>query len=173
MFDFRFGDTRVTRIVEMEMPMLGATTFFPDWDGAAIEPHRHWMVPRHFDPVSGNVVINIQAFLIRTPRHTILVDTCVGEDKQRHNPAWTNAKWPWLGNLHAHGVRPEDVDFVIPGNDDALRSLRLFLSRIADAAIAGRGLRDAAQHAPPPDASAASANAAPEKPEPAPAPGTV
>ena len=67
---------------------------------------------------------------------------------------------------------PDDVDFVIPGNDDALRSLKLFLSRIADAAIAGRGLRDAAQHAPP-DASAASANAAPEKPEPTPAPASV
>lgn len=65
---------------------------------------------------------------------------------------------------------PDDVDYVIPGNDDALRSLRLFLSRIADAAIAGRGLRDAAQHAPL-DASAA--NAAPEKPEPAPAPASV
>ena len=67
---------------------------------------------------------------------------------------------------------PDDVDFVIPGNDDALRSLKLFLSRIADAAIAGRGLRDAAQHAPP-VTSAASANAAPEKPEPTPAPASV
>jgi len=69
---------------------------------------------------------------------------------------------------------PDDVDFVIPGNDDALRSLRLFLSRIADAAIAGRGLHDAAHNAPP-AASAGSANAAPAsapapaKPEPAPA----
>ena len=70
---------------------------------------------------------------------------------------------------------PDDVDFVIPGNDDALRSLRLFLSRIADAAIAGRGLRDAAQNTTP-EASADSANAAsaaPEKPEPAPTPASV
>ena len=70
---------------------------------------------------------------------------------------------------------PDDVDYVIPGNDDALRSLRLFLSRIADAAIAGRGLRDAAQNTTP-EASADSANAAsaePEKPEPAPTPASV
>ena len=67
---------------------------------------------------------------------------------------------------------PDDVDYVIPGNDDALRSLRLFLSRIADAAIAGRGVRAAAQNAPP-DASAGSATAAPEKPEPAPTPASV
>lgn len=33
---------------------------------------------------------------------------------------------------------PEGIDFVIPGNDDAIRSIRLFVSAIADAAIAGK-----------------------------------
>ena len=37
---------------------------------------------------------------------------------------------------------PDEVDFVIPGNDDALRSIRLFASRIADAVVAGRGMRE-------------------------------
>ena len=37
---------------------------------------------------------------------------------------------------------PDEVDFVIPGNDDALRSLRLFASRIADAVLNGRGVRE-------------------------------
>ncbi|MFH2093089.1 MAG: 30S ribosomal protein S2 [Pseudomonadota bacterium] len=32
---------------------------------------------------------------------------------------------------------PDDVDFVIPGNDDAIRSIRLFASSIADACIEG------------------------------------
>ena len=40
---------------------------------------------------------------------------------------------------------PDEVDFVIPGNDDALRAIRLFASRIADAIIAGRGIRESAQ----------------------------
>ncbi len=40
---------------------------------------------------------------------------------------------------------PDDVDFVIPANDDALRSIRLFASRIGDAVMAGRGLRESAQ----------------------------
>ena len=38
---------------------------------------------------------------------------------------------------------PDEVDQVIPGNDDALRAIRLFAGRIADAVIAGRGLREA------------------------------
>ena len=33
---------------------------------------------------------------------------------------------------------PDGVDFVIPGNDDAIRSVRLFVQAIADAANAGR-----------------------------------
>ena len=39
---------------------------------------------------------------------------------------------------------PDEVDYVIPGNDDALRSIRLFASRIADAVVTGRGVRESA-----------------------------
>lgn len=37
---------------------------------------------------------------------------------------------------------PDDIDYVIPGNDDAIRSIRLFASRIADACIEGRQIYD-------------------------------
>ena len=37
---------------------------------------------------------------------------------------------------------PDEVDFVIPGNDDALRAIRLFASKIADAVTGGRGMRE-------------------------------
>ena len=39
---------------------------------------------------------------------------------------------------------PDEVDYPIPGNDDALRSIRLFASRIADAVLGGRGVRESA-----------------------------
>ena len=38
---------------------------------------------------------------------------------------------------------PDEVDWVIPGNDDALRAIRLFASKIADAVIEGRLLATA------------------------------
>ena len=38
---------------------------------------------------------------------------------------------------------PDEVDQIIPGNDDALRAIRLFASRLADAVLAGRALREA------------------------------
>ena len=53
---------------------------------------------------------------------------------------------------------PDDVDYVIPGNDDALRAIRLFVTRIADAVINGRGLKDAAEDA---DAGAGAPQVAP------------
>ena len=37
---------------------------------------------------------------------------------------------------------PDDIDFVIPGNDDAIRSIRLFTSRIADAFLEGKAIYD-------------------------------
>ena len=36
---------------------------------------------------------------------------------------------------------PEGIDYVIPGNDDALRAVRLFASRIADAVIEGQQMQ--------------------------------
>ena len=35
---------------------------------------------------------------------------------------------------------PDDIDYIIPGNDDAIRAIRLFTSRIADAYIEGKAL---------------------------------
>jgi small subunit ribosomal protein S2 len=35
---------------------------------------------------------------------------------------------------------PDEVDYVIPGNDDALRAIRLFTNKIAEAVVEGRAL---------------------------------
>ncbi|MCB1042218.1 MAG: 30S ribosomal protein S2 [Acidobacteria bacterium] len=39
---------------------------------------------------------------------------------------------------------PENIDHVIPGNDDAIRAVKLFTSRIADAILEGVSIREAA-----------------------------
>ena len=49
---------------------------------------------------------------------------------------------PVIGVLDTN-CDPDEVDVPIPGNDDALRAIRLFSSRIADAVLAGRGVREA------------------------------
>jgi small subunit ribosomal protein S2 len=61
---------------------------------------------------------------------------------------------------------PEGVDYIIPGNDDALRAVRLFASRIADAVLEGQQMLteggataevpEAAETAPPAETAATS-----------------
>ena len=76
-------------------------------------------------------------------------------------------KIPVIGIVDTN-CNPDDVDYVIPGNDDALRSIRLFLTRIADAALAGRDRRESSQSAPA--GSSPATDAAPPPPADAPAP---
>ncbi len=35
---------------------------------------------------------------------------------------------------------PDDIDYIIPGNDDAIRAIKLITSKIADAVMEGRAL---------------------------------
>jgi small subunit ribosomal protein S2 len=65
---------------------------------------------------------------------------------------------------------PDEVDFVIPGNDDALRAVRLFTSRIADAVLSGRGLRESATSEETAAESDADRQRAPRRPRPEPTP---
>jgi small subunit ribosomal protein S2 len=51
-------------------------------------------------------------------------------------------KIPVLGIVDTN-CDPDEVDYVIPGNDDALRAIRLFASKVAEAISAGRGMREA------------------------------
>ena len=37
---------------------------------------------------------------------------------------------------------PDEVDYILPGNDDAIRAIRLFAAKIADAALEGRQIRE-------------------------------
>jgi small subunit ribosomal protein S2 len=70
---------------------------------------------------------------------------------------------------------PDEVDYVIPANDDALRAIRLFAGRIADAVVAGQAFRDAGDDAAIAEAAGGEGGEAPRRkpksrPVPAPAP---
>ena len=81
--------------------------------------------------------------MTRLPDAVFVVDT--RKEKIAVDEART-LKIPVIGIVDTN-CNPDDVDYIIPGNDDALRSIRLFVTRIADAVIMGRGLREAARPA--------------------------
>jgi small subunit ribosomal protein S2 len=75
----------------------------------------------------------------RLPEAVFVVDTRheqIAVDEAR------KLKIPVIGVVDTN-CDPDQVEYVIPGNDDALRSIRLFAAGIADAVLAGRGVADA------------------------------
>jgi small subunit ribosomal protein S2 len=77
----------------------------------------------------------------RLPDAVFIVDTRkekIAVDEAR------KLKIPVIGIVDTN-CDPDEVDYVIPGNDDALRAIRLFASRIADAVVNGRAMRESRQ----------------------------
>ncbi len=114
MNDLTIGDLVVSRVVEDARALFEAARFFPDSTADAIAEARGWMGERFFDGASGCFVLAVQSYVVRTAARTILIDTCVGNHKQgRRREGWNGGNWPWLENLAAAGVQPEDVDAVV------------------------------------------------------------
>ena len=114
MTDFQIGDAAVDGVLEWAGIYRDPLEMYPDATQEAVDAHRDWLVPHSLDPETGRLIMAFRSYLIRTPRLTILVDTCVGNDKERPlRPNWHRQNWPWLDNLRAHGVTPEDIDVVM------------------------------------------------------------
>jgi len=110
----QFDDITVERCVEAEGPSFYPGFIFPDYDAGALESERDWLDPWSFDSRSGRLLMSLHSYVIRTARHTILVDTCVGNDKQRPDTSsWHMRDGNFLSELAALGVEVEEVDFVL------------------------------------------------------------
>ena len=111
---FQIGDILVDRIVEMEVPFMTPQEAFPDAPHDAIEANKHWLEPSALCPQTGMLIIAIQTWVIRTPQHLILVDTCIGCDKTNHYfDAWhQRTDDSWYLKLLEKGINPGNVDYV-------------------------------------------------------------
>jgi glyoxylase-like metal-dependent hydrolase (beta-lactamase superfamily II) len=110
----KIGEFQLSRVIEFEGPSFDPDFILPAFEPEVVEEHADWLRPDHVDPATGMLVMSFQTFVLRTPRHTILVDTCIGNDKHRPNrEAWHLRKGPFLDDLATQGVHPEEVDFVM------------------------------------------------------------
>ena len=109
------GDIAWHRVVESEGPEFDIGFLLPDAGAEAVEAHRPWMEPRFLEPGTGRLVMAIQSYVLRTRHHVILVDSCVGNDKERrfHAPWSGRTATDYLDRLGAVGLSVEDVDFVM------------------------------------------------------------
>lgn len=111
---WKIGQTSVTRIEELHGPSFRPAELFDNWDPEVLKEHGHWLAPHFYQPATDQIVMSVHSWLIRTPHHTILVDACCGNDKQRPaSPHFHQLNEPYLDRLKSAGVSPEEVDYVL------------------------------------------------------------
>ncbi|KAA2213174.1 MBL fold metallo-hydrolase [Teichococcus oryzae] len=111
---FNIGDAVVDVVPDLECFPIPAARLLPTADLSSLAEHREWLEPDHVDFGRDAILLGMHALLLRLPGLTILVDACIGEDKQRPvHPAWHQRHASgFLDRLAALGVAPEDVDVV-------------------------------------------------------------
>ncbi|MEM7255101.1 MAG: MBL fold metallo-hydrolase [Pseudomonadota bacterium] len=110
MNQWKIGNVTITRIVEMEVTG-GSKFILPDATPEAVQPI-DWLVP-HFATETGKLIMSIHALVIDTGARRIMVDTCIGNDKERSIPGWNQMQGPFLADLEAAGYRRDSIDTVL------------------------------------------------------------
>ena len=110
---YQIGSFSVTRVFEKSSTAGSPQYLLPDWTPAAAKKHEHWLIPGSMGENHEYLIRSIHTWVIKTDRHTILVDAGIGNDKERpHIPAFHRLASSYLDRLQAVGVTPEDVDYV-------------------------------------------------------------
>jgi glyoxylase-like metal-dependent hydrolase (beta-lactamase superfamily II) len=112
MRQIRIGDITIDAVIEREGPWRKPDAFFPAFDQATFDAHVPSMEPEVYDPATGMLVMTYQTFVVRTPHHTILVDTCTGEHKDLPAPFDFPGKERWRNELGALGLSFADITHV-------------------------------------------------------------
>ncbi|HEY5647590.1 MAG TPA: MBL fold metallo-hydrolase [Pseudomonadales bacterium] len=108
---WQIGRVTVSRVLEMLMP-IPPTMLLPEATPENLAPMSGWLKP-HFLHDDHRVPLSIHTFLIRSEDATILVDTCIGNDKPRDFPDWNRRQSDFLDQLAARGAPADAVDLVM------------------------------------------------------------
>lgn len=108
------GDLRIDRVEELCGAYVGLDEFLDGIPREVLSRDPAWRARHGIDPETGNLVLSVHSWIVRTRHHTILIDTCHGNDKDRGEGNFGHMfQIDWLGRLAAKGLQPEDIDFVM------------------------------------------------------------
>ena len=108
---WRVGAVTVTKIVELEVTG-GSRFILPQATYEAVLPIS-WLQPDFADE-RGRLKMSIHALVVETPNRRIIVDTCLGNDKEnRRIPTWNKLQTSFLADLAAAGYARETIDTVV------------------------------------------------------------
>jgi glyoxylase-like metal-dependent hydrolase (beta-lactamase superfamily II) len=111
MHSWRIGDVRITRLQEQE-PIWKGTMVLGDATPDNVKREAEWL--NAFVDEKGKFRLSIHALLVESEGRRILVDTCVGNDKQR--PGFKDCNelhLPFLAEFEKAGFPRESIDTVI------------------------------------------------------------
>jgi len=108
----KIGQLQVDLLLESESAFSPLDFVVPGITPEQMEAHAHWLKPA-FVTADNRVNMSFHSYILKTPRHTILVDACTGNDKERPlRPTWHRQKFTYIDNMARLGVKPHDIDFV-------------------------------------------------------------
>jgi glyoxylase-like metal-dependent hydrolase (beta-lactamase superfamily II) len=112
---FRIGDMTIHRIVESGAPFMDAMEFLPDLTPEVLDEHRSWLEPAALESATGKPIFCFQSYLVRTPHDVVLIDSCVGNDKNRPTrPSWhMKTDKTYMSALASAGTTVQDIDYVM------------------------------------------------------------
>src|SRR5437879_2400810 len=113
--NFTVGDLTIHRIIEQETSFLPALEMLPGLTPEVLAKNRSWMQQAGALDDKDVLILCFQSYVVKTPHHTILIDSCIGNDKPRPlRPKW-NMKTDdtYLRALAAAGFTPGDIDYVM------------------------------------------------------------
>lgn len=108
---WQIGDVSVARIVEVNGWEDDITMLLPDADPAFVQSFP-WMRP-HFATPDGKMIISFQCFVLRSQGRMAMIDTCIGNDRQREFPVFTNMQTTFLEDLATAGYPHEEITDVL------------------------------------------------------------
>jgi glyoxylase-like metal-dependent hydrolase (beta-lactamase superfamily II) len=108
---WRIGDVEVARIVEVNAWEDDITMLLPDATPAFVQQFK-WLQP-HFATPDGKMILSFQAFVLRSRGKTFMIDTCIGNDRQREFDVFTNMQTSFLADLATAGFPAEQIDGVL------------------------------------------------------------
>ena len=107
---WQVGAVRITQVIE-SCGSSPPSFLFADVTPERVRSHA-WLRP-HFATEDGRLVASIHCFVIESDGRTIVVDTCVGNDKRRSVAIWNELHGPFLDDLAKAGFAADAVDTVL------------------------------------------------------------
>jgi len=110
----KIGEVEVWRILEINAPFVKPEELYPT-AGPDVSATIEALAPGSVCGQSGCLILPVQGFLLKTPSHNILVDSCVGNDKTvPGTPNWhKRSDNRFEMALSAAGVGFDDIDYVL------------------------------------------------------------